>query len=330
MPEGTSYTRYFDNVTTLANESMAKEIVRQVFAEHKFFKRMMQPENVVYNRFVDDKFFIRVRAGKATNIKYMSGPTDTIELFDDQLFTRAWFTPAILAGAIMYTDTEKEQTEGSDDALEILQSEKTEAYQESVGEIVNQNLYSDGSLNTTMGLGSIIPVNPGSYVVGQIDEAQYPFWKSYYLPNFGSWATYGPGGTGRNKLLALINATTYGQKKPNMLLTDQTTIERYYNSLEKKIEYTSAGSFGKIGSDIDDLSFMGIPFVWDRDCDPDTIFSNHTDLMKMVVSPGMNMRVYPTRYLDKQPMISYNFIAFRHQMVPKRRNVLGRADGIQD
>ena len=73
------------------------------------------------------------------------------------------------------------------------------------------------------------------------------------------------------------------------------------------------------------LSLKGLP-----KCDPDTIFAIHTDLLQMVVSPGMNMRVYPTRHLDRQPMISYNFIAFRHQMVPKRRNVLGRADGIQD
>ncbi len=328
--EGTQYIKWFDNVTTLANESMSKEIIRQVFVEHKFFKQMMKPENIVYSRFVDDKHFFSVRVGTVTNIKYMNGPTDTIELFDDQLFTKGWITPAILAGAIMYTDTEKEQCNGDDGALETLQNEKTEAFKESTGEIVNNGLFSDGSLNTTMGLGAIVPVNPGSYVVANIDEAQYPLWKSYHMPNFGSWAVYGPNGTGFNKLLRLVNATTYNQKKPNMFLTDLATQERYYNGLEHKVEYTSAGAFGKIGADLDDLSWNGIPFVADRDCDPDTIFALHTDLLKMVVSPGFNMRVYPTKSLERQPMISYNFIAFRHNVLPKRRNVLGRADGIQD
>lgn len=327
---GTSYTKFFDNVTSISNESMTREIVVQSFNENAFYREVMK--NVEYNRFVDDKFFIPVRAGKATNIKYLDGAAGEIDLHDDQLFTRSWYTPAILAGAVLYSDTEKEQVEGNEDALTSLQKQKMEVFQDSVGEIINQNLYGDGSLSTTLGLGALVPVSPGAFVVGAIDEAQYPFWKSYYLPAFGSWKTYGPKGTGINKLLKFIHALTYNQKQPDLLLMDYNTVERYETQEESKVQIFSADMLGKISisASDDSLSYKGVRIVPDRDADPDTIFGLHTDLFRMVVSPGMNMRVSPTRYLERQPLISFNFVAFRHQLVCKRRNVNGRADGIAD
>lgn len=327
-----STTTFFDNVTTIANAKTLREVTKQSFSEHPFYDEMMKPENLIYDKFVDDKFFIPVKAGKASNIKYLDGVAGEIDLYDDQLMTKAMFSPAILAGAILYTDAEKEQVENNTDAITSLQKEKTETFTDTVSEIVNQSLYGDGSAFTTLGLGTFAPVSPGNYTVGGLDETSYRFWKSYYLPDFGSWKVYGPNGSGKNLLNRLINAVTFNRKKPTLLLTDIPTIERYTDNLETRIRYTDAGSYGKIGGSTvaDDLSYAGIRFIGDRDCDPDTLFALHLQFFKMVVSPGMNMRVSPTKTLERQPMISYNFFSWRHQVVCKRRNVQARADGITD
>lgn len=321
---GSSYTKEFDDITTATNASVIPGLVNQVLLDHPIYAELAAPERRMTSPFAQNRAEVKVRAGRNNSVKFFSSATAEVDLFDQQHMTSAWFEPAILGGAVVYTDVEKEQTEGRDGIIS-LQRVKMETLEETFKEVISQNLYGDGSAGTTLGLGALVPVSPGSYTVGHLSEASYPFWVPYYEGNCGSWPSFGYFGSTGDKVITLINTCSDGTTAPDLLVTDQATWERFHRSLGSKVQYVSNDSFGNIGKLT--LRILGTKLIWDKECDANTLFALHTKWFSLVSSPGMNMRVSQTRYLDRQPMVSYNFVVWRHQMIIKRRNLQGRTDG---
>ena len=116
MP-GTSYEKIFDDVTTLSNASSAPGVVDQTFREHDVWKRIADESHRVSSTFTQDRYEFSVKAGRNKSLKYFQTTTAEVDLFDTQHTTKAWVPPAILGGVIVYNDVEKEQVEGSKDAL---------------------------------------------------------------------------------------------------------------------------------------------------------------------------------------------------------------------
>lgn len=323
---GTTYTKEFDDITTLANASMLPEIVDQTFNDHPGWAELSK--NREESTFTQDRLEIKVRAGRNKTLKYFSSATAEVDLFDTQYMTSGWVNPAILGGVVVYTDVEKEQVEGNPDAIKSLQRIKMETLEDSVAEVLGQQLYGDGSAGTTMGLGAWLPVSPGAFTVAALSESSYPMWVPYYEGSVGSWATSGYQGSTKDKIIRAIRLVADGTKKVNLLLTDDSTWARWHDRNATKIQFTTSAEYGNVQKW--DAQILNIPLIPDKDADADTLIGINTKYVKLVVSKGMNMRVSPTRYLEKAPMVSYNFWVFRHQLVFTRRNVHFRMDGISD
>jgi hypothetical protein len=325
MP-GTSYEKVFDDVTTLSNASSAPGVVDQTFREHDVWNRIAGEGNRVSSTFTQDRYEFSVKAGRNKSLKYLQSTTAEVDLFDTQHTTKAWVPPAILGGVIVYNDIEKEQVEGSKDALVSLQKIKMEALQDSFLDTLSENLYGDGSAGTTIGLGAWVPVNPGSYTVAALSEATYEMWQPLHVPSVGAWKNFGGFGATKDLLRRAIRSVADGTKKVDLLIADDETVNLHHDALGPKVQYHSNSTLGEIGKW--ELTYMGIPIVADRNCDDATVIGLRTKYIRMVVSPGMNMKVSSTRYLEKSPLVSYNFVVFRHQLVFLRRNVHFRFDGI--
>ena len=325
MP-GTSYEKIFDDVTTLSNASSAPGVVDQTFREHDVWKRIAGDGNRVSSTFTQDRYEFSVKAGRNKSLKYFQTTTAEVDLFDTQHTTKAWVPPAILGGVIVYNDVEKEQVEGSKDALISLQKIKMEALEDSFMDVLSENLYGDGAAGTTIGLGAWVPVSPGSFTVAGLSEASYEMWQPLYEPTVGVWKNMGAFGATKDKLRRTIDSVADGTKRVDLLICDSETAHLHHDSLGAKVEYHSNATLGKVGEW--EMTYMGIPLVPDRNCEDGTIIGLRTKFIKLVVSPGMNMKVSGTRYLEKSPMVSYNFVVFRHQLVFLRRNVHFRFDGI--
>lgn len=325
MP-GTSYTKEFDDITTISNASVLPGVIDQTFNEHPGWKELSK--NREESTFTQDRLEIKVRAGRNKTLKYFSSATAEVDLFDTQHMTSGWVSPAILGGVVVYTDIEKEQVGNDTNAIISLQRVKMEALEDSVSEVLGQQLYGDGTAGTTMGLGAWLPVSPGSFTVAALAEASYPMWVPYYEASIGSWATSGYQGSTKDKIIRAVRYVANGTQKINLFLTDDSTWARYHDKNAGKVQFHTKDAYGNVGGY--DAQILGIPLIPDKDCDADTLFGINTKFVKLVVSKGMNMRVSPTRYLEKSPLVSYNFWVFRHQLVFTRRNVHFRVDGIAD
>jgi hypothetical protein len=325
MP-GTSYEKVFDDVTTISNASSAPGVVDQTFREHDVWKRFADENHRVSSTFTQDRYEFKVKAGRNKSLKYFQTTTAEVDLFDTQHMTTAWVPPAILGGVIVYNDIEKEQVEGSQDALISLQRVKMEALEDSFRDVLSENLYGDGAAGTTIGLGSWVPVSPGSYTVANLSEATYDVWNPFHQPTVGAWKNFGGHGATKDLLRRAIRAVADGTKKVDILVCDDETANLHHDALGAKVEYHNNAAYGKVGEW--EMTYMGIPIVPDRNCDDGTVIGLRTKYIKLVVSPGMNMKVSGTRYLEKSPLVSYNFVVFRHQLVFLRRNVHFRFDGI--
>jgi hypothetical protein len=322
---GTSYTKTFDDVTTLVAADTLPGLIDQRFLDHPIWRIIGAPENRIESRFAQDRVEIAVRAGRNKTLKFFQSATTEVDLFDTQYTTKGWYPPAILAGVVVYTDIEKEQVEGNRTALKSLVQEKMDILEDSVDATMSSVLWGDGSAGTTMGFGAFVPVSPGTFTVGALSEATYPMWQPYY-ESIGAWKTFGYFGSTTDKVIRAINMCADGTKRVNLLACDLETWALHHDSLGAKVSYYQQDQFGKIGSYT--LQLMGIPLVADKDADAGTLIGLNTKYIKLVVSPGMNMRVSPTKTLEKSPLVSYNFWVFRHQLVFTRRNVHFRLDGI--
>lgn len=322
---GTSYTKEFDDIATLVNASTLPGLIDQRFLDHPVWKRIGAPENRIESRFAQDRFEIGLRAGRNKSLKFFQSATTEVDLFDTQYTTKGWYPPAILGGVVVYTDIEKEMVEGNRDALKSLQQEKLDILEDSVDATMSSNLWGDGSGGTTLGLGAFVPVSPGSNTVGALSESTYPMWQPYYQ-SIGAWKNFGYFGATKDNVVRAINLVADGTRRVNLFICDLETWALHHDSLGAKVQYVGQDTFGKLGQF--ELSLLGIPLIPDKDADAGTLIGLQTKYIKLVVSPGMNMRVSPTRYLEKSPLVSYNFWVFRHQLVFTRRNVHFRLDGI--
>lgn len=323
---GSSYTKEFDDITTATNASVIPGLVNQLLTDHPVYSELTKSENRMSSTFAQNRVEWKVRAGLNNSVKYFSSATAEVDLYDQAHMTSAWAEPSILGGAVLYTDVEKEQTEGRDGIIS-LQRVKMEALEDTFKEILSDNLFGDGTAGTTMGLGAWVPVSPGSNTVAHLSETTYKFWKPYYEASAGAWGSYGYLTAG-DKVITGLNTCSDGNEQPDLLIFDQTTFERFHRTLGGKVQFHTNEAFGEIGKQT--LRIWGKKIVWDKQADPNTVIMLHSKYFRWVTSPGMNMKVYPTKYLERQPMVSYNFMVLRHQLICTRRNIQGRIDGWTD
>jgi hypothetical protein len=319
---GTSYTKEFDDITTATNASVIPGLFNQLLTDHPVYSELTAADNRMTSTFAQNRLEWKVRAGLNNSIKYFSTATAEVDLFDQEHMTTAWAEPALMGGAVVYTDVEKEQTEGRDGVIS-LQRVKMEALEDAFKEILSANLFGDGTGGTTMGLGAWVPVSPGTATVAHLSEATYDFWVPYYQGGAGAWNSFGYLTAG-DKVITMLNTCADGSMQPDLLIMDQTTWERFHRSLAGKVAFHTNEAFGEIGKQ--SLRIWGKKLVWDKAADPNTLIALHSKRFKWVTSPSMNMRVSPTRYLERQPLVSYNFVVLRHQLICTQRNIQGRLD----
>jgi hypothetical protein len=321
---GTSYTKEFNDITTLVGASMLPEIFKQTFDDQPTWGELTKNQET--DPFAHDRLEIKVQAGRNKTLRNFTSATTEIDLYDTQHLTSGWVSPAMLGGVVVFTELEKIQVEGNSDAAKSLVRIKYEALEDSVGEVLGLQVFGDGTAGTTMGLGAWLPVSPGSYTVAALSEASYPMWVPYYEGGIGAYANFGYQGATKDKIIRVMRTVADGNRKPNKLICDDETWALWHDKNAAKIQFHKKDDYGNVGGY--DAFILGVPLIPDHNCDAGTIFGINTKYVKYVVSKGANARMTETRTLEKMPLISYNFWWHRYQVVFTRRNVHFRIDGI--
>lgn len=321
-------TQTWDNlaVTTLARR--APKLVKQTLDRHPLLQDIeTQP---IVNTGMGLRIEVPLEVGRNTSAAYLQSPDAKMELIDQNATSMAVYRPSLLVCPLKFNRIEKIANSGKEQFVNLMTLKQNQALR-TIRELVAINLHGNGTNLKTMGFGAYIPVDPTTGLIGGINRATNPYWRSQ-VRTIGSWATSGHLGSGSDLPFNLWIACTDGDEEPDASVWDQNCYERYHRSLGGLVRYINADTPGKIlgdglGYPKTNLMYQGKPAILDKKADPDSFFFIHRETFKLYVAPGMNME--PTEMMPIPGALgTFMVLIFFHQYVNDRPMINGRGTGV--
>lgn len=194
-----------------------------------------------------------------------------------------------VAGTVIISDQEQDENQGSA-AIFKLMKEKMNVLEESIKDKFSQYLYAVGGGSDPLGLGTLIPTNPTVGVLGGIDRAAQPQWRTSAY-NFAG----GIDSTNIEEVFddVLMDLTLKGDR-PDVILIGRNLYRSYRQAVRDKL--TIPLSEGKAGKRMFDLGFEGvlhngIPMMYDEDCPVNYAYFINDKYLRLHMLRGVNMKV---------------------------------------
>jgi hypothetical protein len=194
-----------------------------------------------------------------------------------------------VAGTVIISDQEQDENQGSA-AIFKLMKEKMNVLEESIKDKFSQYLYAVGGGSDPLGLGTLIPTNPTVGVLGGIDRASQPQWRTSAYNFAGAIDS-----TNIEEVFddVLMDLTLKGDR-PDVILIGRNLYRSYRQAVRDKL--TIPLSEGKAGKRMFDLGFEGvlhngIPMMYDEDCPINYAYFINDKYLRLHMLRGVNMKV---------------------------------------
>lgn len=219
-------------------------------------------------------------------VKSYSG-AETLETRIQDGMTIARFNWKQYAGSISITGLDKRNNQGEAAMIRLLTA-KTSQTEMSLRDRMSVDAYGDGTGNASKNLTGLAALVSSTSTVGGLSPTTFTWWQGDVTTSAGSFAA-----TGVDKMRTTFNNITFGNDKPDFIVTDQTTHEFYEKALQPQERYvnTKAADAGFIN-----LTFKGVPVFFDRDCT--------TGFMYMLNSKYLNLVVHKDADFDTGPFVT--------------------------
>lgn len=272
-----------------------------------------------------DQVEIRVRAGRNTNAKQIKSDADSVDFSEMNVGTVARLPMVMAAVPVLHSELSQSKNSGENQIVDLVKETMMQA-SETLGDLLAEQLFGDGSDSTMTGLDAIAPTTAGSNTYAGLSEATHDFWVPYYATGIGSYAANGYLGSTDDKMTrAFLACSDSGKKTPTYLLSDQLSWEYHHRALGQFVRYTSNDTFGKIGSLT--LPFFNAEWDFDLEAPSGSVYLLRPDLFEWWIDPNFNYRWIPVS-MGKQFLLSGEVLTLRYQIAVRRRNVMGKVSGI--
>lgn len=140
--------------------------------------------------------------------------------------------------------------------IRLLEAKTTQA-EMSLRNTMSEDAFSDGTGNGSKTLTGLQAIVSTTTTLGGLAPATFSWWQSTVTAS-GSFAAQGI-----NDMRVIFNTLSYGNDKPDFIVTDQSSFEFYEAALQPQERYvnTKAADAGFMN-----LTFKGVPITFDRDC----------------------------------------------------------------
>ncbi|MDE2015956.1 MAG: phage major capsid protein [Patescibacteria group bacterium] len=169
---------------------------------------------------------------------------------------------------------ERRNNQGEAALLRLLEAKATQA-EMSLKAVMSPDAFGDGTGNNSKALTGLAAIVSTTATCGGLAPATFAWWKGNVTSSVGSFAA-----NGINNMRIAFNNVTFGNDKPDFLVTDQTTFQYYEAALQpaERFVNTKAADAG-----FQTLTFKGVPLFFDRDCTAGYMYFLNSKYLKFVV-----------------------------------------------
>ena len=322
MP-GVSETRTYDALLTTTLANYRKTLVDNIFDDYPFLSyingklgRAMRGGSI--KRVVDggESIVEHLLYEQNSTVKSYAGaePLDTTLQEGMTLARYAWKQYAVSVGI---TGLEKRNNQGEAAMINLLTA-KTKQAEMSLRDRMSVDSFSDGTGNGSKNLTGLAALVSTTATVGGIAPATYTWWKANVTSTAGSFAA-----TGIDKMRTMFNNITFGNDKPDFIVTDQNVYEYYEKTLQPQERF---GSNTVADAGFMNLTFKGVPIVFDRDCTSGYMYFLNSEYLSFVVHRDADFSTGPFVTPENQD-VSTAMIIFQGNLTTNNRRKLGVITG---
>lgn len=322
-----TYTEEWNDLVSATTEAKIPGVMKQTITDHKALRRLTGNNKIIGGGGTGITF--TPSFGENESVRYVSSSAAKVDFKAQSALTKGRVTPAMLTGYILYDDDERDANSGDEQIADLVDI-KLEQLRDTVDRKMARALFSNGYLDgdpCMKGFGFWVPTNPGALTIANISETNMPWWRSQNRANAGDFAVNGWGGSDRNYLLNMYVRTSDGGRRPNLILSDDGVYQEFHNFLLQKVAIESQANFKAFGDSDITIAGLNAEYMWDPDCDSGTMLFLHTRDWHFYTSRNLDGKLTPIREIPNQPLLSFQFLAWKHQLVCTRRNMQGRVGG---
>tara|TARA_R110000824_G_scaffold271377_3_gene459918 strand:- start:309 stop:1277 length:969 start_codon:yes stop_codon:yes gene_type:complete len=226
-----------------------------------------------------------------TTVKAMS-ELETLDVNRVDVFDQAEFAWKHIGGDVVMSEFEKAITESGGGKFDLL-ARKLENLKRSMDNSINAQCFSDGTGTSSKeigGLNYLVPLDPTSGTVGQINRATFSFWQSQQTSGAQTSTAFD---NLQSTLRSIYNLCSngIGQENPQFVVTDRTVFEGYEGLLQSNERYVRDGAGDKAVSGFKgtQLMFKDVSIAYDNDCTAGYAYVLNRRNLKLVHARWMKM-----------------------------------------
>jgi hypothetical protein len=212
--------------------------------------------------------------------------TETISTSRQDVLDTAEYTWKQYAGSVVHSELEKAINQGSAKKTDLLAA-KLKNLKSSIDDILNQDLFSDGtgtSAKVIGGLAAAVPLVATSGTFGGINRATFAFWRTKQTSGAKTTSAYD---NLRATMRSIYNQCSNGVagNHPKFGVTDRTTFEGYEGLLLANERFTDKGD-GDGGFKNEVVKFKGMKLAYDGDCTSGYVYFLNPEFVKLAYAKG--------------------------------------------
>ena len=218
--------------------------------------------------------------------------TETLDTTRITVFDAARYEWKINAGTVVYSELERLRAQAASGKFDVIAS-KLENGRNSHIDAMNSQAWSDGTGNASKdiaGVQSIIATTPTTGTVGQVNRANFSFWRNQQTSGAKTTTAYD---NLRASMRSIYNLCSRGgvDETPQAWITTRTVFEGYEGLLLANERFTSKGS-GEGAFKNDVLLFKGAKGSYDEDAPAGNVYFFNNKALKFVYLRGGWMKMY--------------------------------------
>lgn len=320
---GVAESRTYDALLTTTLANYRKQLIDNIFDEYPFLSWL----NGKLGQAMRGKSAKRTIGGGESIVEHLLYETNStaksysgyeaLDTTPQEGMTIARYNWKQYSVSITISGLEKRSNMGEAAMINLLSAKTTQA-EMSLRDKMSVDSFADGTGNGSKNLTGLAALISASTTVGGISPTTYPWWASSVTATAGSFAA-----TGIDKMENTFNTVSFGNDKPEVIITTQAVYQYYKKALQPQERFTNTMT---ADAGFTNITYNSVPVLFDRDCTSGYMYFLNSKAMNLVVHSDADFNTGPFVTPENQDA-STAVILFQGNLTTNNRRKLGVITG---